>query len=137
MGPKPRPQLCGIRLPLDTSLQPKSDRAVKIRLDLQGFRYLVYRGSERNLSAAEKAIMSPDQNNHINLVLTTYETVASRFTFLGHYPWYCVVVDEGHRGLAALGVACPRNTFHVRYLILPLHSLPASNRRSRDWIVAG
>ncbi|CAE7225076.1 SNF2, partial [Symbiodinium microadriaticum] len=61
------------------------------------FRYLVYRGSERNLSAAEKAIMSPDQNNHINLVLTTYETVASRFTFLGHYPWYCVVVDEGHR----------------------------------------
>eukprot|EP00439_Symbiodinium_sp_Y106_P026619 s1592_g3.t1 len=61
------------------------------------FRYLVYRGSERNLSAVEKAIMSPDQNHNINLVLTTYETVASRFTFLGHYPWYCVVVDEGHR----------------------------------------
>ena len=95
------------------TFQPNSGSSSEVHLDLQGFRYLVYRDSERNLSAAEKAIMSPDQNHNINLVLTTYETVASRFTFLGHYPWYCVVVDEGHRGLAALGMTCPRSTLSL------------------------
>ncbi|CAE7475525.1 SNF2 [Symbiodinium natans] len=61
------------------------------------FRYLVYRGSEKSLSAVEKAVISPDRHHAINLVITTYETVANRFAFLGHHPWHCVVVDEGHR----------------------------------------
>ena len=62
---------------------------------LPSFRFLVYRGNASQLAAVEKETVSA--GNKVNIVLTNYETMASHEAFLGNFPWYCLIVDEGHR----------------------------------------
>ncbi|CAJ1427484.1 unnamed protein product, partial [Effrenium voratum] len=59
------------------------------------FRFLIYRGSRHQLAAVEKETVSA--MNKVNLVMTTFETMANHDSFLGNFPWHCLIVDEGHR----------------------------------------
>ena len=44
------------------------------RQTFRGFRFLVYRGQEKTLSAIEKQVVGSTGGARVNIVVTTYET---------------------------------------------------------------
>lgn len=61
-----------------------------------GFKYVVYRGSNRKLARIAATIQRTSETEPL-IVLTTFETIVHHPSFPSSFPWHCLVVDEGHR----------------------------------------
>lgn len=65
---------------------------------LPTFRYQVLRGPhDRTNLILQEFIRKIGEPDHVELVITTYETVSSHQQLISQFPWNCVIVDEGHR----------------------------------------
>eukprot|EP00931_Biecheleriopsis_adriatica_P062129 TRINITY_DN37405_c0_g1_i2.p1 TRINITY_DN37405_c0_g1~~TRINITY_DN37405_c0_g1_i2.p1 ORF type:complete len:789 (+),score=170.79 TRINITY_DN37405_c0_g1_i2:75-2441(+) len=62
---------------------------------LPSLQFMTFRGTDNELCALKRGLI--DHMDSTNLVITTYEVLMAKSSFLAHIPWHCVIIDEGHR----------------------------------------